>query len=384
MKFIAKYGIGLYLLVSLMFKLKFLIPVEFTRVAFYILMGCGLIVIPVYIKVLYNNKSIKVFWLFHLVTLINLIYLVIFKYDNSQSWLYFLSKYATFNLIILGLIYNFDFYKDWITRNFKYLILVMLLLGMTYGARIVHDDRLSIGFNANDVGQFSFIGLFAIISLNHEWQKKKILLTLVILFSLAALLSGSRGAILTISLSVLFFYGLSFKTIGLAILFSFVIYLSGNLGYTTGISRLSGKEGTFQNRNDEYEAGLLTFYDEFYTGNGLHRYGWANPKHFPDPRYALGPHNTYIATGIMYGVVFGSIFLFSIFRFIFNSWKTVKRKGDEFVKFCYYFLIIMMVNAFFETLIVGINEFITILFWLFIGVVSIFSYRIPKPNVSGN
>ncbi len=385
MKFLVKYGIGLYLIVSLVFKLGFIVPRAYSQGAFYALMALGLVVLPLYYKVLYSRKSLRVFWLFHFINLINLAYLLIFNLKNADSWLYFLSKYATFNLIILGLIYNYDFYKNWIVKNFKYLMLFVLALGMMYGIQSAADNRLSIGFNANDVGLFSLLGLFSIITLDTGWQKNKIKTLLVILFLIVVLLSGSRAALLGLALVVFFIYGISYKTIGFTLLFLVAVYLAGNFGYDTGIERLLTEKNTFQDRDNVYKAGLLTFYDAFYWGSGLDKYGWSNPKYFQNPGLALGPHNGYIATGIMYGVVFGSLFLASLLRFIIKARRTVLKRGDQFVKFTYYLLLLVIVNAFFETLIVGINEFITLLFWFFIGMVAIFPYKnLQEKNVPGS
>ena len=385
MKFLVKYGIGIYILVSLVFKLGFIIPRAYSQGAFYALMAFGLVVLPLYYKVLYSKKSLKVFWLFHFINLINLVYLLFFNLKNGDSWLYFLSKYATFNLITLGLIYNYDFYKNWIVKNFKYLMLLILALGMMYGVQSVADNRLSIGFNANDVGLFGLLGLFSIITLDTGWQKNKLKTLLVILFLIAVLLSGSRAAILGIALVAFFIYGISYKTIGFALLFLIAVYIAGNFGYDTGINRLLNEKNTFEDRDNVYKAGLLTFYDAFYWGHGLDKYGWSNPKYFLNPELALGPHNAYLATGIMYGVVFGSFFLASVLRFIIKARKIALKYGDQFVKFTYYLLLLVLVNAFFESLMVGINEFINLLFWFFIGIVAIFPYRIQQEKyVPGN
>jgi hypothetical protein len=377
MKFIIKYSIGLYILVTLMYKLGFIVPMVFTQSIFYGLMGLGVIAMPFYSKVLYSRQSFKTFWIFHFITLLNLIYLLLFNLSNVDSWLYFLTKLSGFNLIMLSLIYNYDFYKEWTTKYFKYIILTVLFLGLIYGSNGVSDVRLSIGFNPNDVGLFGLLGMFSIVALNPRWQTNKIDIALVLLFLIVALLSGSKAALLGVAVVVILNYGISYKSIGLAFVFLLAIYIVGSSGFTTGLDRFASEKSTFETRDEVYRAGLLTFNDALLLGNGLDKYGWSNPKYFPSPELALGPHNAYLATGIMYGLIFGSFFLISIGKFVAKA-RAVLKFNEQYIKFSYYFLLLVLINGLFETLIVGVNEFITVLFWFFIGVVAMFQSMIKN------
>lgn len=374
MKFIVKYGIGIYLVVSLMYKLAFIIPQVFVNAIFYCIMACGLLIIPFYYKILYSSNSIKYFWVFHSVNLLNLIYLLLFDLGNYNSVLYFFTKFSGFNLIMIGLIFNYNFYKEWIIKSFKYIMLAMLIAGMIFGVEAAEEARLSIGFNSNDVGIFGLFGLFSIITFNPNWQKNKIDIILLFFFLIVALLSGSKAALLGIALVVFFNYGISFKSFGFVMLFVVAFLFAGAFGYTTGIDRLFGAEGVFDTRDDAYRNGLLTFYEDFWTGHGLEKYSWTNAKYYSDPSLALGPHNAYLGSAIMYGVVFGSVFLLLLLKFFIQVRSITSKKVDVFVKFGYYFLLLVLINGLFETLIVGVNEFMTILFWFFIGVTSLHFY----------
>ena len=385
MKFIIKYGSGLYILASLMYKIGFIVPNIVPKTAFYIVMGLGILVIPSAYKVLYGNKSLKTFWIFHLINVLNLIYFLTFDLSNLDSLLYFLTKVSGFNLIILSMIYNFSFYREFMVKYFKYIVLFVLSLGYFYGGAETTDMRLAIGFNPNDVGLFGVLGLFSIITFEKQWQKSKINLFMVLLFFTVSLLSGSKAALLGIFLVAFLTYGFSWKNVGFALLFSSMVFLSGSFGYNTSIDRLLGKEGTFDTREEVYRIGMLTFMDELSFGNGLDKYGWSNPKYYDSPELALGPHTTYIAMGIMYGIFFGSAFLLLILWFLFKSRKKILFLNDKFVLFSYYFLLIVMINGFFETLVVGVGEFITVLFWFFIGVVAFAqSFKTKIKDVASN
>jgi hypothetical protein len=385
MKFIVKYSIGFYLIITLLFKLAFVLSHSFVNSLFYILMAIGVLILPFYSKVIYSRQSIKTFWVFHLVNLLNFIYLLLFDLNNIPSIFYFLTKLSGFNLIILGLIYNYSFYRNWIVKYFKYLMVVMLLLGMLFVGGSTQSTRLAIGYNPNDVGLFGLLGLFAIITFNPKWQKDKIDLALVIFFFVIALLSGSKATLLGICVVAFLNYGISLKSIGLASLCLVTIFVVSSLGYSTGVDRLMSKEGTFETRDVAYKNGMLTFMDEFTFGNGLDKYGWSNPKYFESPELAFGAHNTYISIGIMYGVLFGSIFIFLLLLFLSSIRAKVLKKGDEFVLFSYYFMLLIMIIGFFETLIVGVNETVTLLFWFSLGVVAYeYSSKSKVKYVTGN
>ncbi|TDG37714.1 hypothetical protein EZJ43_01060 [Pedobacter changchengzhani] len=384
MKFIIKYGIGIYLIVTLLFKLGFILPHAFTNVIYYILMAAGVIVVPFYSKVIFSSKSIRVFWVFHAVNLLNFIYLLIFGLTNMDSWLYFLTKFSTFNLIILAFVYNYEFYKDSFVKYYKYIILLMLLMGVFFSG--VTDDsagRLSAGFNPNDVGIFGLMGLFSVIILNKQWAKSKIDLALVAVFFVFALLSGSKATLLGIGLLGFMNYGLSLKSVGLAILAIGAIFIVSNFGYKTSVDRVFSKERTFETRDEVYKNGMLTFEESPVVGHGLDKYGWSNPKYFENPEDALGPHNTYIAIGIMYGILFGSAFLIILFSFLLFTKKISFSSGDEFTRYSFYFMLLILIIGFFETLIVGVNETVTLQFWVCLGVVA-YNYSLNKENVRGN
>jgi len=377
MKFILKYGIGIYLIITLLFKLSFLVPHLIVNIGYYILMAFGVILIPFYINVIFGKKSISVFWVFHAVNFLNLMYVLLFDLKNMDSWLYFLTKFSTFNLIILGLIYNYDFYKNFFIKYFKYIILMMLVAGSLFGGiQIDHASRLSVGFNPNDVGLFGLMGLFAVITFNKEWVRSKTDIALVTVFFIFALLSGSKATLLGIGLVGFMNYGATLKSMILAGVAIAGIVVISNFGYITSIDRLASKEGAFDTREEVYKNGMLTFEDSMVFGHGLDKYGWSNPKYFAVPEDALGPHNTYIAIGIMYGLFFGIIFLIILSVFLFQK-KNLK-KADEFHKFSYYFLCLIMVIGFFETLIVGVNETVSLLFWFFIGVSAFANYSNSK------
>ena len=94
----------------------------------------------------------------------------------------------------------------------------------------------------------------------------------------------------------------------------------------------------------------------------------------------MGPHNTYLSVAIMYGVVFGFVFLIIVSYFMVQKFRESIRNDDHFIRFCYIVAILVFVEGFFETLIVAINEFITLLFWFSVGCIG-YNFSLSKKVV---
>ena len=343
-------------------------------------MAFGVLLSIVYFNTIYSRFSIRTFWIFHAINVLNLLYVILFDLSNSDSIFYFGARLATSNLIIIGLISNYEFYKIWLKIYFKYVIFAMLIAGFYFaGSTVLSENRLEMGFNPNDIGVFGVFGAFSIFAFSSDIRKNKLDLILLIAFMLAVLFSGSKAALLNIFILILLYFKMSVRRIViLLILFATVFYISSLFNFMTGIDRLLNKnESLFATRSGEYGAGYKTLIDEFWCGAGLDKYAWANPKYFGRNEPVYGPHNGYLSMGIMYGVFFGSVYLMMILGFIVNVRKKVLHKGREFEKFAYFFLLITLINTFFESLIVGVNEFMSLLFWFMLGVCALF-YKTTK------
>lgn len=368
MKFIAKYGIGLYLLVSLLFKLNFIIPVSLTNILYYALMAGGIILFVFYSKKLFLISNKKAFGVFYTIILLNCAYLLFLNFDQ-KGLLYVIAKFSTANLIAFGLIFNFDFYKNAFVNYFKYIIAGILLLGYLFGISpedLSGAQRLEIGFNPNDVGLFGSIGALSILIFNPKWFKSKVDILLFLFFILLTLLSGSKAALLNLVLGAFLIYGFKAKIIFAGIGFLLMMTFASSLGFTTAIDRLE-KSNAFDTREDTFEKGLQTINDSFWTGHGLDKYAWTDPKYWGVNEAALGPHNAYFSTIIMYGAVFGGLFLFLLLLLLIKNLHIYFKYSDSFVTFCAIMILLIYVNALFESLIVGINEFITLIFWFALG-----------------
>ena len=83
----------------------------------------------------------------------------------------------------------------------------------------------------------------------------------------------------------------------------------------------------------------------------------------------MGAHNGYLSILLQYGIIFGGLVILIIFKKSLEIIRFYYGKNDH--NLIYLFLIIYtLIAANFESLITGINEFHTILFWFSLAYLS--------------
>lgn len=383
MKFFVRNGIGLYLIITLLFKLIFIVPIAVTNLLFYSIMIIGLVLFVVYTKTIFSRNILNCFGFFYAISLLNILYFLFLDIDNVKSGLYVLAKFSTGMLIVLGLVFNYDKYRILFIKYFKYTMLLLVIFGKLFAniTEVSVDEvtRLSVGFNPNDLGEFGMLGVLGIINLERKWFKSTFNILLILFFALIVLLSGSKGAIFCLAIGIFLNFGISFRTIGISILFLLVVQFSSSLNYSTGINRLESNERTFESRDQVFENGIKTFQDNIWTGHGLDKYCWTDPKYWDSPELALQPHNTYLGILIMYGLFFGVVLILLILKTVLKTFKSSFRNSDTFVSFCNNSVVLILIKGFSESLIIGVNEFTSLLFWFALGVMAYnFSFLTKK------
>jgi O-antigen ligase len=370
MKFFAKNGIGFYLLICLLFKIRFLIPKAFVEVLYYSIMFIGIVLFLNYSKLILSKKMVHCFAIFYTFFLLSSLYFLFF--NDLKSGLYLLAKFASGTLIILGVLLNYEKYKHWFAKYFKYLMLLIIVLGKLYGtvAESEELDRLSLGFNPNSLGEFGLFGLLAILILEDKWFRNTINIVLVAFFAVIILISGSKGALICLVIAVFLLYKISFRMVIVSALFLVLIQFSSSLGFITSIDRLSSQESLFDSRDLVFEIGMQTFQDNIWFGHGLDKYAWTDPKYWDYPELMLPPHSTYLGILIMYGIIIGIPLILVLLWFPMKTFKTAYKSSDRFVVFCYILVVIILIKGYSESLIIGLNEFASLLFWFAIGVVA--------------
>ena len=88
----------------------------------------------------------------------------------------------------------------------------------------------------------------------------------------------------------------------------------------------------------------------------------------------MAPHNGYIALIVQYGLIFGSFVIYLLFRKLIELVSYFKSSTD--INRTYLFILIYAIlGAVYETLITGINDFHTFLFWFSIAFLSYSKYN---------
>jgi len=195
---------------------------------------------------------------------------------------------------------------------------------------------------------------------------------LIILFTLliSALASGSRGSLVAIILVFLLKYGFTLRNIiyGLLALGIFLVVLSINL--ETSLNRFA-ENSMFNDRILQFEYAYLSIQEKLFTGYGLDKYAYIDkslvPRYLKDK--IIGAHNGYLAILAQYGIIFGSVILFLIFRKSLQAYSYFKNK-KSFERVYLFIILYVLIASIYESLITGINEFSTILFWFSLSILS--------------
>ena len=159
------------------------------------------------------------------------------------------------------------------------------------------------------------------------------------------------------------------------IIYSFVAlllyFIVVNLQYETSLNRFDISD-LLSDRIIQYKYALASINNEFFYGYGLDKYSYIDKSLVPLNLQSeiIGAHNGYLAILTQYGVLLGGIILFLILRQCFDLILYFYSKENDIYKRYLFILIYTLIASFYESLIVGINEFHTILFWFSLAILS--------------
>ena len=93
----------------------------------------------------------------------------------------------------------------------------------------------------------------------------------------------------------------------------------------------------------------------------------------------MGAHNGYLALLTQYGIIFGGLMLYIILQ---QSYKLLSffRNSLEYERVYFFIIIYTLIASLYETLITGINEFQTILFWFALAFLSYSKFNQENAN----
>tara|TARA_B100001758_G_C18370802_1_gene591254 strand:- start:578 stop:1282 length:705 start_codon:yes stop_codon:yes gene_type:complete len=203
---------------------------------------------------------------------------------------------------------------------------------------------------------------------------------MMFVFLLLALSTGSRGVLVAIVLMYIIKYGISTTSILYGIIFTFIYFLVINLDFDTSINRFS-EQDLLNDRILQYKYAFLSIKNKLVSGYGLDKYAYLDKSLVPLSLQStiIGAHNGYLAILTQYGVIFGSIIIYIIISKCYEL-ITFFYSSSNNLKMYVFIIIYTLCASLYEALIVGINEFSTILFWFSLAILSFTKFKMSDAN----
>jgi O-antigen ligase len=214
---------------------------------------------------------------------------------------------------------------------------------------------------------------FAVLLLSDK-QKTRFDVFSLWLLLVISLSTGSRGVLLAIALAFLFKYGFSNRNLIYAFVSLICYFMLIDIPLDTSLNRFAS-QNLLNDRLLQYQYAYETILQKPFFGFGLDKYAYINTEVIPYYLRSrlISAHNGYLAILTQYGLIFGFIILFVIFK------KSIQmanyfRKSLEIERIYLFIIVYALFASVYETLLTGINEFHTILFWFSLTFLSYLNY----------
>ena len=361
-----KYGAFIYIINTILFSIT-----GFNQIANAIFYGLMITVsfIVVTSPSLINRVVLnKKFSLYLCANLINLGYYLFFEFGDLDSLKYLMSRFVGLTLFAISIELHSEFYKEVFFKRIIQVLFIIGLVGLIIDFPSTGRYHGIIG-NPNAFAKEMSLAFGFLYIITTDKNLKDF--ALLLLFSVLVIISGSRGALLGIFLPILINERISFKSIGLLSIFIVSLYFfSGQFVLESSFSRILSEESIWENRSNEYQYAFETFTNKWVEGNGLSKYAYINQNLVSAElgKNNIASHNGYLAIFVQYGVIFGFLFFGMLFYFLLKVKRFVFfNKNRKFVKLLVYIIIYGFIAAIVETIITGINNFHTAMFWFAFG-----------------
>ena len=368
-----KYGFVLLLLNTILYS----IPETNITIAptiFYFLMGTGLILLiinPSQIKDVIFHRS---FLFLLLINLLNLVYFLFFELFfesefNQGSFNFLLARFMQFSLISLSIYHHYDYYKKKFPSIIIKIIAFVVIIGLFINPYLFSGRYSGIIWNPNMLSSLSVLAFCFVLMKNEKRTNLDILL--LILFFVVSIATGSRLALLIITISFLYKFGLSIRNVFYAIIGFILLFFISTIDLDTSFNRFSSQD-ILNDRTEQFNFAVNNLEKEFWFGYGLNEYsGLPADIDVPEEYQGLliASHNGYLSIFLQYGIIFGCLIILIIIRkslIILSYFNRRKQESSIFL----FIVIITLIASMFETLLTGINEFHTILFWFSLSYLS--------------
>ena len=371
-KIFIKYGIVIFLFNTVLLSIKSTFALG--NILFLFLMVIFLIILMI------NNRLIKEV-IFHksfsfllILNVINVLYFILFhSFDDVDALKYLFARGIQFSIISLSIYHNFEYLKTKFLDHIVSVIFFISMLSVLLDSSIFSGRYSGIIWNPNMLASFAVIA-FSILFLKKE-SYSNYNIFLMLFFFLISIATGSRGAIVGIALAFLVKYGFAKRNLIYAALTIVGIIVISSINLDTSINRFA-EQSLFNDRLLQYEYAWQTIRLKLFSGNGLDKYAYIDTSLVPIYLKGLmiSSHNGYLAILTQYGLVFGGAVLLVIFNISIKVISFFKDTSEN--ERIYSFIVIYaLFAAIYETLITGINEFHTILFWFSLAFLSYSKYK---------
>ena len=372
-RWLFKYSVVLYLINTILLAIKYTFGLG--NIIFLGIMGLYAILIfvnPQQFKSVLLHKS---FLFLLILTVLNILYLVVFDSISNIESLKFLSARAIqFSIIPLAIYHHLEYYKDKFLNHLVYIIFGIVLLGLLLNPYIFSGRYSGIIWNPNALSSFTTIA-FGIVLLKNE-KKSNFDYVLLFTFLIISLATGSRGALVGIALAYVLRYGFSTRNVIYAII-SIVLYLFVlNLNFDTSLNRL-GTQSLLGDRTLQYHYAIETLKEKPISGWGLDKYAFIDTRLLPSHHIdqIVGAHNGYLAILVQYGMLFSIFIFYIIFSKSFTVIKYFNKDKIGYTSIYSFLIIYTFLASIYESLMTGINEFHTVLFWFSLAILSFSKFK---------
>lgn len=378
-KWLFKYGAVIFLFNTVLLNIESTFKIG--NIIFLSLIGIFLfflIINPVQIKNILFHKA----FLFLLsINLINLLYFLFFhSIFDLEAIKFLISKGLQFSIISVSIYFNYEYYRSKFLDHIVYLVFGIVVLSFVLNPFVFSGRYMGIIWNENMLAAFT-ITAFSILLLKNN-KRTNLEYIMLFTFIIISLSTGSRLVLVALGLVFLMKYGLSLRNI-IYTVFSLIITLfiiSYNLD--TSLNRFVS-QSLFNDRIFQYQYAYETLLNKPFLGYGLDKYAYIDltlvPKYIFQTHSVIGAHNGYLAYLTQYGILFGGIVIFIIFKKSFQI-HFYFRNSEGYEKIYIFIILYTLIASLFEVFMTGINDFNTILFWFSLAFLSYSKYKQVNEN----
>ena len=365
---IFKYGVVVLVFNTVLLSIKSTFAIgQQVFLSLMIFYSFALAINPVQLKKVILNKS---FAFLLILNIVNLVYFIFFHSINDIDALqYLLARIVQFSIVSFSVYFSYNYYKDYFLNHIVYLVFATIIIGLFVNPNILEGRYSGVIWNANMLASFSMVA-FSVVFLKKTSFNSFFRLSSMLLFLIVALSTGSRGVILALALLFIFKYGLSLKNIAYSFIVLSFYFIVLNFQFDTSFNRFA-EQDLFNDRLIQYNYAYHTIMQNPFFGSGLDKYAYIDNNLVPMSLkgYIISAHNGYLALLTQYGFIIGSFVIFIILRkcWILGNYFKFSSEGERTYAFIFIYALFASI---YETMLTGINEFHTILFWFSLAYLS--------------